>query len=291
MATFVERKTEHPFRHGLLHVYDTNTPCRDLKFEFDSFMISMMVAGHKTVKSENVKVEFFPNFIYIPEKDQVHSVDIPNATLNNPTKCYLLSVNPNYLEELYFELIERNISYKADLDLELTHFISNDRNIIEAFQRLGHQLEIYKGKLEDDIYECMLREILIRLYQTDARNLLIQNFQDSKEDKTIEKALTYIKLNLANNISIDNLTEVSRLGKTTFFKRFNESMSMSPVTYIMKSRIEHSKKLLLKEDSLQSVAYECGFNTYEHFYKSFKRMENMTPKEYRKRIGVQPASV
>ena len=80
--------------------------------------------------------------------------------------------------------------------------------------------------------------------------------------------------------------EASGIGKTNFFKRFNDSLNMSPVSYIMKERIELSKKIILDSDSLQTTAYQSGFNTYEHFYKSFKKFEGITPMNFKKKLEV-----
>ena len=287
MEAFIERKTDYTFRHGTLYVYDTNAPCSNLEFRFDSYVISMMEAGHKTVISENVKVEFFPDFIYIPEKNEKHFVSIPNATFNNPTKCYLLNVDPDFLESLYFELVKKNVQYQFQTQQELTHFITNNNGSVDSFRRLCKGIECSNAtQLEDDVIEYMLKEFLLRLFQSDAKKLLVKNFQSSLADKAIQRALLFIKLNLAGNITIDQLTEVSGIGKTNFFKRFNNCLSMSPVTYIMKERIELSKKIILDAESLQTTAYQSGFNTYEHFYKSFKKFEGITPMNFKKKLEV-----
>lgn len=285
MNTFIERKTEYSFRHGSLHVYDTNTPCDNIKFQFDSYVISMMVTGHKTVISKKMKVEFFPDFIYIPEKNEEHTISISNATFNNPTKCYLLDVDANFLESLYFELVKKSNQYQFQPEIELSHFITNGDGAVNSFRRLCKNIELnHNNPLEEDINEFMLRELILRLCQTEAKQLLIKNFQNSLPDKAIEQALFFIKLNLSRNITIEDLTEISGIGKTSFFKRFNDCLHMSPVTYIMKERIEFSKKIILYADSLQTVAYQSGFNTYEHFYKSFKKLEGTTPMNFKKKL-------
>lgn len=276
----IERKKDFPFRNGILSVYNTNRPGYNLKFKFDTYIISMMISGHKTIISKNTKLEFFPNFIFIPEKN--FHVNIPNANYRNPTECYVLYIKPDFLEKIYFELMNRNHTYKSNLNEKICHYISNDISEVESFYRLCKSLEHCNSELDEDINEYILKEFLTRLLQTNAKQLLIQNFQNSITDKAIEKAILYIKLNFNNNITINDLTEVSGIGKTNFFKRFNDCLNMSPVNFIIKERIAHSKKIMLNGESLQIVAYNSGFNTYEHFYKSFKKFEGITPMDYKK---------
>ena len=65
---FIERATEYPLANGMLTVYETNCPCRDVKFYFEEHVLTIMLAGHKTITNERMVVEFFPNTFFIPEK-------------------------------------------------------------------------------------------------------------------------------------------------------------------------------------------------------------------------------
>ena len=51
-------------------------------------------------------------------------------------------------------------------------------------------------------------------------------------------------------------------------------------------RIDESKKLLIYSNkSIQDIAYDIGFNYQSHFSTVFKKMENLTPLEYRVKMG------
>jgi len=62
---------------------------------------------------------------------------------------------------------------------------------------------------------------------------------------------------------------------------FNKSFSELIVEY----RIKKAEKLLAadpqKSLTIEAIAFESGFNTLSAFYKSFKKINGMTPSQYR----------
>lgn len=70
---------------------------------------------------------------------------------------------------------------------------------------------------------------------------------------------------------------VSRVVNQTFKKSFSE--------LITQFRIDKSEQLLLQKGSkaltIESIAFESGFNTLSSFYTSFKRINKVTPAQFR----------
>lgn len=284
---FIERGTHYEFVSGnKLSVYETNTPCENVEFYFNRYVITLMMVGHKTVKSENVHIEFYPGMIFIPEKGVVQKVAIANASLSNPTKCLVLDVAPEFLESFYEELLHEPNGFFPNKDSSISHtnnhICLNDEASIECFQRLFKSVQASTSERNNIIHTLMLKEFLSRLFQTEAGKLLKENFNNRIKDKKVASSIHYIKTNLSNKITIDDLAAIAGVGKTNLFNRFKTSIGVTPVNYIMKERIDLSKKLIEKSDNLRSVAFQSGFNTYEHFCNSFKKIEGMSPSAYRK---------
>ncbi|WP_452228024.1 MULTISPECIES: AraC family transcriptional regulator [unclassified Lacinutrix] len=285
--TFIEKSTEYKFDDGLLTIYETNSPCKDISFTFDKHMITIMLSGHKTVVSKNAKVEFFPGMVFIPEKDVVQKVEISNASFTNPTKCLVLDISPEFIEKLVLELMEDkdwSANFEYLLSEEHSHFISNDTNTIESFERFYKYLKAGNSGLDTHVNNAILRELILRVLQTEAGSLLIKNIKSNIKDKNLEKTISYIMTNLRNKITIDDLVSISGFGKTKLFNRFKDTLGVTPVNYIMKERIKYSIKIIEGIDNLQSVAFQSGFNTYVHFCKSFKKIEGISPMAYKKKI-------
>ncbi|MEO1627733.1 MAG: AraC family transcriptional regulator N-terminal domain-containing protein [Bacteroidota bacterium] len=148
---FIERGTEYQLEHGKLMVYETNCSCRDVKFYFEQNVLTIMRSGHKSILTDSLTFEFFPGTFYIPERECIHTVHIPNATFHNPTACLVLELDPNFLHQFHEEISisegEGTCLYNGPAEGDNKHFFSNDRAIIENFCRLyDHLLAHCTGK-------------------------------------------------------------------------------------------------------------------------------------------------
>lgn len=290
MRRFVERGTDYPLEHGKLSVYETNCSCKDVKFYFKQHTLTLMVAGHKSITTSNLKLEFFPGTFYIPEKDTVHHVDIPNASFDHPTKCLVLETDPTFLHDFYQELsvgeAKAAIFHGQPDQLEHDYFFSNDQKIIDNFIRLYNHQRKDQNRPNQLIGTLILKELLLRVFQTKGLHLLKRNLESKVEAKEIRKSIAYIRNHLDQKISVDQLADVSDMGITTFYKKFKAETGYSPADYILRERIGLSKIMIQKGHTvLKEVAFRSGFNSYEYFCNSFKKLEKIKPVEYRRQFA------
>ncbi len=285
---FIERGTDYSLEHGKLSVYETNCACRDIKFYFEQSTLTLMFSGHKTIITDNLRFEFFPGTFFIPESKNLHTVHIPNATFDNPTKCLVLNLDPDFLsqyyEEVFYKEENEDLFLPRGSNPDLRYFFSNDKRLIDSFIRL------YEHRLQENtrsnqmIGTLLLKELLLRVFQTDGLHLLKHNFEQTVEDRDIQRSIAYIRSHLGQKISVEQLAQVSGVGLTTFFKRFKNSTGLSPVDYMLRERIKQAKILILKNQiNLKEVAYRCGFNSYEYFCSCFKKVENEKPTEFKRK--------
>jgi len=289
MEKFIERGTDYPLRNGKLTIYETNCSCKNIQFHFDQYVLTLMLSGHKTIVSENLKFEFFPGTFFIPERGVINEVSIPNASLNNPTKCLVLNLKPSFIQSVYDEIkhshIDKDIIFNLPSETSNSYFLSNDQLLIQAFVKL------YKLQLKDNspskvlIEELIIKEILFRLFSTEGLNLLIKNFEKTIKNDNIYKVVKHIHTHIDQKISSTTLAKIAGMGQTTFFKVFKDSTGHSPIEYIMKERINRAKILIEKNKySLQEIAYKSGFNSYEYFCSRFKKNESIKPSSYKKKV-------
>ncbi|MEO0899777.1 MAG: AraC family transcriptional regulator N-terminal domain-containing protein [Bacteroidota bacterium] len=282
---FVERGTDYPLEFGKLSVYETNTPCRGVKFYFEKNMITLMLSGQKTITAGDLKFEFFPGTLFIPQKHIPHYIDIPNASFTNPTRCLVLDISPDFLDAYTQEIMDHQHEplplIPPSSSQQSRYFFSNDQATISCFKRLYTYQYYANGRADEMINTLVLKELILRIFQTEGRYLLLDNCYENISNPHIQRVLLYIKNNLKNKLTIDELARVSELGKTSFFNKFKEIIGMSPVSYIQKERIKQAQSLILDYPNLQHVAFECGFNTYEHFCKSFKRETGFSPMRFK----------
>ena len=87
------------------------------------------------------------------------------------------------------------------------------------------------------------------------------------------------------DISVPELARMNQISVSGLFALFRKELHTSPHTFILKKRINHAKVLLCwsKANPLKEVARRCGFKSLETFSRAFKRLQAMTPGEYRRR--------
>ena len=63
---------------------------------------------------------------------------------------------------------------------------------------------------------------------------------------------------------------------------FQEQLSMGIAEYVNYCRIEEAKKLLVSTKlTVKKIGEEVGYSTTDTFTRNFRKLENLTPTEYR----------
>ena len=94
---------------------------------------------------------------------------------------------------------------------------------------------------------------------------------EPKTDR-IQKALTYARLNLQKDLSVEALADIAALSPRQFSRAFREETSQSPAKAIEHLRVE-AARLMLEEGRLpiDVIAVEVGFGDRERMRRSFIR--------------------
>jgi AraC family transcriptional regulator len=94
----------------------------------------------------------------------------------------------------------------------------------------------------------------------------------------------FVRANLGEDISLDDLSTIGGLSKRHFVRAFQESMGTSPYNYVLMLRIEEAKQRLSgTAESITEIALGTGFGHAQHFSTSFRRATGETPSSFRQR--------
>ena len=96
----------------------------------------------------------------------------------------------------------------------------------------------------------------------------------------IEKLIAYINSNYTDDISLDSLTDMFYINKSTLSKEFKDYTSHTIHNYLVMKRISVAKQEMAEGISPSQVYLVSGFKDYSTFYRTFQRTEGMSPKEY-----------
>lgn len=115
-----------------------------------------------------------------------------------------------------------------------------------------------------------------------------ENKVDASEASSfiVNSALRYIETRYAEKISLSDVADKIFVSQWYLSKLLNKSTGKTFYDLVNSARINKAKELL-KDPSLKvhEISEMVGFNDVAHFSRVFKRLESMTPKEYRNGFG------
>lgn len=85
-------------------------------------------------------------------------------------------------------------------------------------------------------------------------------------------------------IGLDHMAGYMRVSSQQLNHLFRSSTGMSPYQFLIHLRLQKAKELLVNEKSLtvKNVASRVGFLDSSHFVSTFRKLEGMTPEQFRK---------
>lgn len=100
--------------------------------------------------------------------------------------------------------------------------------------------------------------------------------------KIILKAVEYINENFKKDIMLEEVANFVNISSFYFSKIFKEYTGKNYVDYITDLRIEIAKdKLIEGIISIKEICYEVGYNDPNYFSRVFKKVEGLSPSEYK----------
>jgi AraC-like DNA-binding protein len=98
--------------------------------------------------------------------------------------------------------------------------------------------------------------------------------------RRIVKAKLFIDNNYSNPIDLDHIAGEAFFSKFHFIRLFKKTYVRTPHQYLTFVRIEQSKLLLQKDNTIAEVCYAVGFDSISSFTGLFKKIAGQTPYVY-----------
>lgn len=139
-----------------------------------------------------------------------------------------------------------------------------------------------------DIYTHFNRVININEFESWIRGIIEQIFEYSNNQQNIrnkeivDKVKAFIKENIINqDISLNTVADYFYLSPNYLSKIFKQETNMSFIDYLVETRLQVSKDLLLSGKlTVEEIASLVGYSSPQYFIKKFKCRFGKTPKQY-----------
>ena len=134
----------------------------------------------------------------------------------------------------------------------------------------------------DAICQKLLEIILLRLLRREdfALGSAPEGQRSNRECGLVRR---YIDNHFKEDLTLDQLSEMAHVSKYHLSHAFRKEFQTSPISYLISRRIQESRFLLRETDlSLSQIARILGFSSLSYFSQSFRRLEGVSPMEYRR---------
>ncbi|SRR6056297_4300387 len=285
LETLVENRTRYALTHSELNLFETHQSAESVKLQFSEPTLASMIMGKKVMHlRDEAGFDFFPGESVILPADELMCIDFPEATRQRPTKCLALTLSEEFIQDVCHSLNQ----HQQRLDGDEWHFtrdnfhFTNDRAIHQIIDRLIF-LFAENHPSKDLFADMMLRELVIRLMQTDIRYSMEKGVKETTGSR-LQFILGYIRQHLDEDLSVEALSQKAYMSTSHFHRSFKSELGLSPVEYIHQERISKACQLLRSTElPIREIGLRCGFNHLSYFNRLFKRYTKCTPGAYRKK--------
>lgn len=193
--------------------------------------------------------------------------------------CYYLPKSSNFWEFKYVTIYGSEAIRLASEFLRRSDIPIFDLNEKSPSVRCADKIFQRCIETTPNRYECsaLAYEFIMTILSEN-----ISNTSKSNSEYFRQTIYDYCINNISKNIGINEMANAANLSRWHFTRKFTKLEGVSPHYYILSLRMRLAKRLLLTTNlSIKEIAAMCGFQDTAYFGRVFKKLNNLTPPEYR----------
>lgn len=245
------------------------------------FEIVYVVEGEcsQVFEEEEIKIKK-GEFTFIPPY-KVHDILVEEDSL-----VFGLLIRKSTFEQFFFEILQDNNPLSAFFNQVLygqrklyLHFSAqpSDR-LLGVFQNIFEECyiqEFYSNQNCLNYVRILFVEILRAIDSYDENTVIFT-------EGNIPAILGYIR-RYQNNVTLEALAEEFHYNKVYLGKLIKSKTGMNYNEILNQFRIHKGEEMLSNTElSISEIAKECGYNSLDHFTRTFKKIKGISPLSFRK---------
>lgn len=112
------------------------------------------------------------------------------------------------------------------------------------------------------------------------------NTYNEKEQWRIRQIYSLIDERYQSKITLEEVADLCNLSKPAFCRYFKKATGSTFVNFLNQYRISQAKRLLMTDKNVGETCFECGFESLSYFNRTFKKITNENPSQFKKRVVV-----
>lgn len=166
------------------------------------------------------------------------------------------------------------------------------------YLRHKRRQEQMRLRLQEHIHTEQLHEAQAKMAEAtakeaEARTQMIENIgidkvqSDSPDEKLLSRIIACINKNVANSeYNVEMIAQEVGLSRVHLYRKMKELTGQSPSSFISEVRLSNAARMLSEHNqSVEEVAFACGFNSPSSFSRKFKQFYGKPPSDFCKFQG------
>lgn len=248
--------------------------------------LSYVVCGQGTRTIGDRVEAFSPGevVLVVPEMAHQWDFDLDKTDARGKIENYTVVFHSDMLEQLPLifpeleEMSRRLSEIKQEGSLQFLYGTANE--ICDILVRMEKETEAERL--------ASLLQILVLVSESKESQIVGRFVLPTLAEDRLKEIDIYISCNYKRDISIEQIAAHIGMNRTSFCSFFKRQKNETFITYLNKYRMGIACYLLGNQElSISDVCYQSGYNDIPYFTRLFKKMQRMSPSEYRKNKTLQ----
>ncbi len=231
------------------------------------------------------------------------SGEVSHLVNGQPQKLYegdLIFLSPNdshmFCDVTAARCLRRDIMMSPEMFCSACNYISpsfHDELFSEKIPTVYHispkKVEAFEKKLTlavvNSTVEPELSVQLMKAFTIELLNIFVQhkiNITTTNQPKWLSELMTKFSSASYFNTDTADILKDYHYNISYLRRAFKAYTGFTMTEYRKKQQLEHAKLLLTStNETIEKIAFSCGFNNVTYFYRYFKSEEGVSPKSYR----------
>ena len=267
--------------HNLSETFEvTQFHCHDY-YEF-----YIHIRGGEFMGVDNQLFLLKPNQVFILPPFSMHGLSC-TSEMRNYERAYL-NVSPEVLRVLSCGQIDLDQFFRSHTSGGVCTYQLNDQ---DAEQYVAWIRKIRDNQKDEAFENDAFHRFQNYALMMNVLNLLCRTMRHTSPmegepfgNGIIQEILSYINNHYTQPIRIENLARSFGVSVSWLSHEFVRFTNRSVYDYVLYRRVMLARQQMLGTASLNDIAYQCGFNDYSNFLRSFGKIVGMSPSQYRKQL-------
>lgn len=205
-------------------------------------------------------------------------------TAADATQAHRICLN----NDIKLAFLDINLPGKSGLDFgEELRKMNKDVEIImvTAYDNFSYAQQSIRIGVVDYITKPIIESELLKVLSKYKENQFFRNYSG-----LIQSSLSAIHEKFAEKISLPDIAKLVHVNPTYLSRKFHEEVGVAFSEYLIHYRIQKAKSLLIENpcSTIADIAENSGFSSQNYFSTMFRKLEGISPKDYRELEKLTP---